>query len=263
VWIIVVAVLLVACCCVLVAAAGAAVWLSDRYAAFRPGPFDLGGQYQERSEETFEVGDTPSLEIANFAGSVTIRSGEGGVVRVVATKRSSSRSRVERIELSMAERDGRVVIKVEEPFPLKLPISVYLEITAPATSRLDLELGAGTVDVQGISGPIDIQDGAGSVDVRGARGAARVDVGAGQIRYEGEPSGECRFETGAGEIILRLPADLNMQLDVSTGAGAVSVDYDVDGQVSTTGDVEGVVGDGSEGSIYAHSGAGSISVEPR
>jgi DUF4097 and DUF4098 domain-containing protein YvlB len=256
VWIVVIAVLVVACCCVLAVAAGVAGWLTSRYVEK---PFDLGALDRERVEKTFEVGDAPTLDVTNFAGSVTIRPGEEGVVRVVATKKPSSRSRLERTEVSMTERDGRVVIEAKQPSP-RSNASVDLEITAPAGSRVDVDIGAGEVNVRDITGRIDIHNGAGTVDVRGARGVARVDVGAGQITYEGAPSGDCRFETGAGEVILRLPADLDVQVDLSTSTGPVNVDFHVDGRV-TVRSVEGVIGDGSQGSIYAHTGAGSVSVK--
>jgi hypothetical protein len=261
VWIIVIVVLLIACCCVLAAAAGFAWWFTARIVEIGQQPFDLGGLYRERVEETFAVDDAPSLDISNFAGSVTIRSGESGIVRVVATERASSRSRLDRIELSMSGDKDRVVVKVKEPFP-QSNASVDLEITAPAGSRLNLDLGAGPVEVRDITGRIDIHNGAGTVEVRGARGAASVDVGAGQITYQGSPSGDCRFQTGVGEIILRLPAVLNMAVDASTSLGAVRVDFPVDGAVSKSS-VEGIIGDGSQGSIYAHTGIGAITLDRR
>lgn len=261
VWIIVIVVLVVVCCCVLAAAAGVASWFATRVVETGLQPFDLGGLYRERVEETFAVDDAPSLDISSFAGSVTIRSGEGGIVRVVATERASSQSRLDRIELSMSGDKDRVVVKVEEMFP-QSNASVDLEITAPAGSRLNLDLGAGPIEVRDITGRIDIQNGAGTVEVRGARGVASLDVGAGQITYEGVPYGDCRFQTGVGEIILRLPEVLSMAVDASTGLGAVHVDFPVDGAVSKSS-VEGIVGDGSQGSIYAHTGIGAITLYRR
>jgi DUF4097 and DUF4098 domain-containing protein YvlB len=258
VWIVVIVVLVVACCCVLAAAAGAVGWFANRYAEIGPEPFDLGGLNRERVEQTFEVGDAPSLEIDNFAGEITVRPSEDGTVHVVATKKASSQSRLDRIEVSMTEQDGRVVVKTRNPNLQN--VSVGLEIAAPVGSRVNLDTGAGTVDVRDIAGPIDIHSGAGTVNVRGARGSARVALGAGQIVYEGAPSGDCRFDTGAGEIVLRLPEDPDVRLDLGTGLGGVSVDFDVDGRVSVRS-VEGTIGDGSQGTIYARTGVGGISVK--
>ncbi len=268
-WIIVIAVLVIACCCVLALTAGAVGWLTSRYADIWTGPFDLGdladlsdlgGLQRERVEEIFEVGATPDLEITNFAGAITVRAGEGDTVHVVATKRASSQSRLSRIEVDMQARGGGVVIRTRKSFDTG-NASVDLEITAPAGSRVRVDTGAGEVDVQGITGQIDIHSGAGSVDVRDAQGAVQVGLGAGQIRYEGTPSGNCRFETGVGEIILRLPESPDVRIDVGTGLGAVDVDFDVAGSVSPRS-ANGVIGTGRQGSIFAHTGAGSVRVEP-
>jgi hypothetical protein len=261
VWIAVIVVLVIACCGVLALAGGAGVWLVGRYAESGARPFGLGGQYRERVEETLAVGDAPSLDIANFAGSITVRAGEEGEVRVVATKRASSQNRLDRIEFSASEANGQVVIETKKPFTTGNAY-VELEITAPADSRLDLSTGAGEVDLRDIIGRLDIHSGAGTVDVRGARGTVRVNLGAGRITYQGVPSGDCRFQTGAGEIILRLPEDSSVRIDLGTGMGAVEVDFDVDGRVSQRS-AEGVIGDGRQGSISARTGVGGVTLEPQ
>lgn len=258
VWIVVIAVLVLACCCVLALGAGAVAWLSNHYTGIEGGVLDVGTRQQGRIEETFEVGKAPSLEITNFAGSVSIQPGEGNMIHVVATKKAPSQSRLDRIEVDMNETGSGVVIKTWKLFDTG-NASVDLEITAPAGSRVKVDTGAGQVDVRGITGQIDIHSGAGEVDVRGAQGTVGVELGAGQITYEGIPSGDCRFQTGAGEIILRLPESPNVRIDVGTGIGAVDVGFDVDGQVSLRS-VEGVIGDGSQGTISAHTGVGSVNV---
>jgi len=259
VWIAVIVALVIACCCALAMAVGAVAWLTSRYADTGVEPLNLGNLSRERLEESFEVGQAPNLEITNFAGSVTVRSGEGNVVRVVATKKATSEAKLDRIQVRMTEADGRVVIKTKKLLD-QGNASVDLEITAPAGSRVSVDTGAGTVVVRDIAGRIDINSGAGSVDVRGAAGPVRVDLGAGQITYEGAPSGDCRFQTGAGEIALRLPGSPNVRIDLGTGLGAVDVDFDVDGRVSPRR-AEGVIGDGSQGSIFAHTGVGGVRVE--
>jgi DUF4097 and DUF4098 domain-containing protein YvlB len=261
VWIVLVVLLVIACCCFLALAAGAVGWLTTRDVDFGEEPFDLGGQYRERVEETVEAGPTPSLEIVNFAGAVTIRPGEGDVVRVVATKKTSRRDRLERIEVHVTQDEGRVVIKTKKAFSTG-NASVELDITAPPGSQVDLETGAGTVDVRDITGQLVIVSGAGTVNVRGAQDAVRVMVGAGQITYEGTPTGSCRFETGAGEIVLRLPEDPDVDVDLGSGMGAVDVDFYVVGRVMAR-EVVGVIGDGSQGSIHAHTGVGAVRVRRR
>jgi hypothetical protein len=234
VWIIVAVIVVALCCCALVVAAAAAGWFVSQ-------PFGWSASTSlqgERSEESFAVGGAPKLKIDNFAGNVTVRTGPSGLVRVAATRRARNRADLDRIEVDVSERDGGLVIKTEKPSTLSAA-SVDLEITVPAGTLLEVDTGAGNVDIDDSSGPIDVH------------------IGAGNIRYQGAPQGECRFESGAGNIRLTLPADLNVRVDLQTGAGDIDVDYAVDGRVTGRA-VQGVIGSGAEGTIYAQVGAGNI-----
>jgi hypothetical protein len=257
--IVAVIVLVIGCCCSLAAGAGAAAWFGTR--TFDWWSLDVGGTSRQRVEETFTVDDTPTLDVTNFAGSITVQAGEGNRVHVVAVKRMTDQHSMERIAIEMSEQGGDVVIRTRVA-PRSGNASVALQITAPASSKLLLDTGAGTIDVRGITGPIDVNSGAGQVDLRGGRGPVTVDLGAGQITYDGALLGKNRFQTGAGEIRLRLPAELNMEVDLSTGIGAVGADFYVDGLVKAR-KVQGVIGDGSQGSISAHTGAGGVFLEQR
>jgi hypothetical protein len=255
----VVVVLVIGCCCSLAAGAGAVAWFGARTSDWWA--VDVGGSSRERVEQTFAVGDAPTLDVTNFAGSISVRAGEGNTIHVVAVKKIRDQSGMDRIAIDMSQRGDGVVVRTRAS-SLTRNASVDLDITAPAGSNLMLDTGAGTIDVRGIMGPIDVNSGAGQVDLRSGRGPVTVDLGAGQITYEGALSGKNRFQTGAGEIRLRLPADLNMQVDLSTGIGTVGVEFYVDGQVRVR-NVQGVIGDGSQGSISAHTGAGGVFLEKR
>ncbi len=252
VWIIVAVIVVGLCCCALAIAAAAVGWFTIQ-PLYRTETTSL---QSERSEGAFVVGETPSLKIDNFAGNMTVRAGERGVIRVVATKKAPRMGDLGRIEIQIDEQNGGLQIRTSRPSG-SMNAVVELEITAPTGTRLDADTGAGNVDVDGLTGEIDVHSGAGNMDVRGAAGTASLDTGAGNIRYQGTPQGECRFETGAGNIRLVLPADLNVQADLNTGLGNIDVDYVVDGEV-TRAKVNGVIGDGSQGSIYARSGTGNI-----
>jgi DUF4097 and DUF4098 domain-containing protein YvlB len=169
-----------------------------------------------------------------------------------------------------------VDVVTDPPSGLK-NVSVDLEITVPPHADLDLhtgagdiivrdvqgdvraDSGAGDVDVRDVTGELDAHTGAGSIDVRRATGSVDLDTGAGSIDYRGAPQGYCRFNTGAGSIEIELPADANLELDLDTGVGDVDVDMFVDGSQSNR-KVRGIIGDGSEGEIRAHTGAGNIDV---
>lgn len=240
---------------------------------------DLGGSAsgEDRVERSFEVGAAPDLVIKNFAGAVTVRVGADGVIQVTATKKGWSESRRSQIAIDMAQQESSVTVETRLPSGLGM-VYVDLEITAPAGTRLSLNTGSGAVEVDSLTGDLSVHTGSGGIelrnvpgaieastgsggiDVRGGGGPVNLRTGSGGIDYEGTPQGDCRFETGSGGIRLRLPATLNVTVDLSTGSGGIEVDYDVLGQPARRS-VKGTVGTGDQGSIYAHTGSGSIDLE--
>ena len=252
----------VCCCCVAVVATGSLVWFVDRVerADFDAEIFDFNPRLNEQVEETFQGMEGSYVEIENFAGTISIGPSQDNLIHIVATKRGSSSSALDKITVSMSQSGDRVTIRSKKADNLP-SARVDLAITAPPGTGMDVHTGAGNVEVRDMSGSITVHSGAGDVDARGTSGPVQFSVGAGSIRYEGTPAGRCRFETGAGDITLRLPANPDVRVDLGTGLGTVHTGYDVDGRTSTR-NVEGVIGDGSRGSVYAHTGIGTVSVRP-
>jgi DUF4097 and DUF4098 domain-containing protein YvlB len=279
-------------------------------------------------DQTFGVGRAPTLKLDNFAGSISVRSGEDGEIRVLATKRAASSLDLERVRVEITERDDGLVIRTRKAKPLS-NASVEFEITAPADTYLDLDTGAGNIQIEGfeagakvhtgsgkitvhglgggtdlhtgsgrisgtdldgeieadtgsgdvnlrnvdgglkahtgsgsividgVKGDLDGHTGTGGIKVQNAGGWVELNTGSGSIEYQGEPEGDCRFETGSGGVTLRLPDSLDAEVDLHTGSGTVRVDYAVVGQV-TKKDVKGLIGGGDGVRITADTGSGSI-----
>lgn len=274
VWIFLAVILALACCCAAAFAAGSVGYLMSRPVV--SSGVEVSDAPHKYSEYSAEVGRAPTLKIDNFAGSVTIHAGESDIIHVAVTKRASNSRQRERIEVQIDRGDNGLAIKTKAPSGVH-NASVELEITAPAdtlveartgagsidiaglTNDVELDSGAGTITLMDVTGEIDAHSGAGSINARGARGPVHLDTGAGSIEYEGTPQGDCRFESGAGSITLKLPAELHVEVDLSTGIGTIHTDYDVAGKVSK-GEVWGTIGSGGEGSISAHTGTGSINL---
>jgi len=237
----------------------------------------LGSQkYSETLEESFAVGDAPILTVENFAGEVRVRVGEEDSMRVIATKRATRERDLDDIQVRMNERDDGVEIITDRPSGLS-NLSVELEVTAPAATRVDVRTGGGDVNVRGIegtieantgggsievrdaSGDLELETGGGSIDVRGSTGTIEARTGGGSIDYEGRPQGNCLFETGGGSIRLRLPTDINVRVNLETGGGEIDVDFSVDGRVSKQ-EVSGIIGSGDGAEVRAHTGGGDIDV---
>lgn len=269
--IVAIAVLLLAACCCALAIGGAVV------AGLGPWMFkssEPAGPYQERIEESYSVADAPSLQIDNFAGHVSVRAGESGNIQVIATKRASRSRDLSVTGVGIHEKEGGLVIRTGRPLS-RGNAAVDLEITTPADSHLELELGAGNVLVQGLSGGVEAsvgagniglndvtgeleaRSGAGTINVRGASGPVCLNNGTGTIVYQGAPQGHSCFNTGAGAIALELPASPNVTLDLKTNVGNIKVECPVDGQVGKR-NVQGVIGTGEDARIEANAGVGGI-----
>lgn len=271
VWIAVVIVVVVLCGCVVLVGAGVAAWLVVSPAGFS---VEQGGFEDTVVDRTFEVGESPSLKVDNFAGSVEVRAGGGGEIRVLATKRAGAFGDLNRIEIEMVQRGDDLLVRTHRPSVLS-NASVRLEITAPAGTRLDAHTGAGTVDASGLtggtkvdtgagsvavrdlSGEVDVHTGAGSVEVQNVQGRLELDSGSGSLTVKGM-DGEIRGHTGTGGIDVQEAAG---PVRLSTGSG--SIDY----QGSITGDCRFETGSGGirlrlpaelSAEVDLHTGSGSI-----
>ncbi len=245
VWIIVLLVLAALCCCAVLAIAAVFGWVTNW--SFDYTEIERWGvaRFTDEEVQTFEVGASPSLEVESFAGNIVVRQGTEGVIQVTATRHAPRTTSLNQIDIQYEETSAGLHITSQLRRSGLSNTYVEFDIAVPADTNLILDLGAGAVDISG------------------GGGSARVKLGAGTIEYNGEPEGDCRFETGAGEIVLRLPADLNAEVDLDTGIGEVDITgFQVAGQV-TRGRAVGTIGRGGDLSIYAHTGAGRVELRSR
>ena len=130
-----------------------------------------------------------------------------------------------------------------------------------ANGEVDAHTMGGNIDISGGSDRVDAKTMGGNIDVRDANGLIRLDTNGGDVDYQGHPEGNCRFETGGGNVKLRLPADINVEVELRTPASCdtcnIEVDFDIDGRASQRR-VNGTIGSGDEGEIYAKTNGGDI-----
>jgi len=242
------------CCCIAAGAAGLAAYLTAA-PTVREGGI---GRIDERTEQTFDVGRAPMLEVDTFAGSIRVLAGGGGEIRVKTTKQAGNSSQLDEISVDVVGTEDGVRVRASAPSYGTGRRAVDVELMVPPDARLRVDTGAGNVEVEGVVGEIEAHTGAGNIEVEGGAGPVNLDSGAGEVAYTGSPEGGCVFSTGAGNVTLRMPAALDAEVELHTGIGTIELDgFDVAGEVSDT-EVDGVIGSGERATIEARTGAGDV-----
>ena len=176
--------------------------------------------FSEAIARAFAFGDTATVDVESFVGNVTIRPGGSDSIRINATKRAAASADLGLIEFTTTEQEGEIRIRAENPAN-RPNASIDIDITAPPGARMDVGLGVGN------------------------------------ISYTGRAGGENRFAAGVGSIILVLPANVNIKVELAAGSGSITLEFAVVGQITTT-TVNGTIGTGNEGRIQASVGVGEI-----
>ena len=193
-----------------------------------------GDSYTETANAEFLFDHMPRLRVRNLSGETKIRTGDGGKVTVVATKRvtASSEDRAKRLlqnlEIRMDKHGDELSI---EPHLYEQERSwvdlfrgkrfrVDFDITVPPECAIDAQTVSGDLSVSGVRGPEEIQSVSGDVRVEDAQGPLRLKSVSGDVnirRYVGHAEGN----TVSGDV--SLDAVRLRSLQFSSVSGDVSV----------------------------------------
>jgi len=70
------------------------------------------------------------------------------------------------------------------------------------------------------------------------------------------------IDTGSGGVTVRVPRDLNANVEIDTGSGGINIDVPIDYQRRERDYIRGTIGRGN-GRIYIDTGSGSVRIHPR
>jgi DUF4097 and DUF4098 domain-containing protein YvlB len=177
---------------------------------------------------------------------------------------------------------------------------ITIELMVPRSATLDLHTDHGNITTHGIEGSLRSDTGDGNIEAVGGKGTIRlhtgdgninaneldgslsVDTGDGNVSVEGRfdaldvRTGDgnlngtanagsrllspWRFQTGDGNVLLRLQASVGANLDATTGGGRVMIDF----PVTTSGalhskTLRGPMNGGGQ-QLYIHTGDGNIHI---
>lgn len=225
------------------------------------------GQETGRFDRALTASGPVDLSIVSGSGSIVVRPGADGNVRVVGTVRAANRwttSAEEQARVVQAvaanppivQNGGRIDVgRIDDP-ELARRVAISYEVTVPHTTRLTLKTGSGSLDVGALAGPVSVSTGSGSVEVGAIGDVVQVSTGSGSVKVDGG-RGTTVISTGSGTVHA---GAFEGDLRIRTGSGGIHVDR------ASGGVVELESGSGSlnlrslDGGLTARSASGSIAV---
>ncbi len=199
---------------------------------------------------------------ASKDGRVSIESGSG-TIRVIGWDREevhvTGTLGPGPVSLDFESRDGHTDVSVESERHGPTAARADLEIRVPASSRLDIEGFASSIDVAGVSGSVSAEAVNGSIEVKASGGRIEASTVNGSVDVEAK-GGRVSAESVNGSVSVRGSAQA---IEASTVNGELSVDIDranhveletLSGSMSFTG----IVADA--GSLNAESVSGSVTL---
>lgn len=247
----------------------------------------------------FSVGQTPTVVVRNPIGSVVVSQGAAGQVALQATKTitgvlfgGNGLELLEKVTVQTEQSGDTITVTVKHPkqFFSSKTVSVRLELAVPEGTRLDLQVDAGNIELQGGRGVANATVDAGNVKGEGYTflGHSRIAVDAGNARLgvalgEGAslslkvdagnadlhtafgPGASLDVSVDAGNARLHLPRETAVYLDVSVDMGSLKISgWDVPMKHELVSHkARGPLGPTpTNGSLSVHVDAGTIVIAP-
>lgn len=203
-----------------------------------------GDDLTETIDKSFNVRPGTEFEIENVNGSITISGWDQPRVRVIATKKVSSRDRdagqqaLRALKVEIRQTDRALEIDTIYPkkndldffgmiFGKDVNAQVRYEISVPRSMNVSADTVNGAIRLRDVSGKIDLDTTNGKIEVSNCSGAVDASTTNGGIDVEllsVIPGKDMNFETTNGRITLSVPAGLSADINASTTNGSVRSD---------------------------------------
>jgi len=217
---------------------------------------------------TLTVAGPVDLDVTTGSGSITVRAGESGTVRISGVikprrdflfAKAGTEEAIRALEANPPiEQEGNVIrVGQIEDRGLREKVSISYELVVPRETRLESGTGSGNQVISGIGGPVRAGTGSGTIKLRNIASEAQAETGSGDIHLEGI-GGSVAASTGSGSI---RGTDVGGAIKASTGSGDVHLQQSAPGDVRVStgsGDVEI---QGVKGAVRVSSGSGDVTAQ--
>jgi len=206
--------------------------------------FSLNAAAQD-FRKSYEVSQGGSISVRNVSGDVTVTVYEGETVLVLGFKEGRDRDRVW-VEDNSA--GNNVDVRARYPQNCDCNASIRFEVKVPRVNyKFDaISSTSGDVEVTGVSGDLRARSTSGNVSVRGVTGAINASSTSGNV-HVGEingtvsgrstsgnveveiaqlsGAGDMEFASTSGNVRVKLPANLDADVRMSTTSGGLKTDF--------------------------------------
>ncbi|HKP45911.1 MAG TPA: DUF4097 family beta strand repeat-containing protein [Pyrinomonadaceae bacterium] len=206
-----------------------------------------GAQAQQHLSKRFPVRSNVRVELKNISGTITVEAWNRDEVKLSATMESPAAT------VTPRQTGGGLIVDVMADNRGRSDIGdVNFTLQVPANSSVDLETKRGQITVTNIRGDLVRAhvSSEGDIELNGV-GASQVYAQnlIGNIYFDGEFSrgGTYQFQSGKGEITIRIPSDSAFSLTAATPTRRITLGPFWNNNFKNLGDGRKYVGDVGDG----------------
>ncbi len=194
-------------------------------------------------ERTLSVSGPVQLRVSTGSGSITIRKGAAGSVRIQAKVHVSDRfgdaqALVREVEQNPPIRQTGNIITIGNEVRRWDKVGISYDLTVPEETQAEARTGSGNVEVYDLRGPLETATGSGGIRAENIGSQVQARTGSGNIVLS-RTGGGASATTGSGSVET---SSINGSVEAHTGSGNISVS-------------------GATGGVRARTGSGTIRVQ--
>ncbi len=200
-------------------------------------------------QQTYRLAAGGSITVKNVSGDVSVTGYDGNVVVVNGTREGRDR---EMVTVEDKSSGNRVDVGVRYPSPCNCDASVNFEVKVPRSMNIAIEkisTASGDIEITDVRGNVSVSTASGDVLVKDVNGRIHASTASGEMRVQnvvGEVSAQSasgnvdveisrlegtenmKFSSASGDVRVRLPANLDAEVSISTASGDIETDFPIE-----------------------------------
>jgi hypothetical protein len=253
----------------------AAVWLLA--------PFWVVASAGQDFQKSYGLGAGGSVSVHSVSGDIRVRGYDGETIQVKGFKEGKDRDRV---QVEDRSDPNHVELRVSYPHEGNCNASIRFEIEVPRTTAYKFDsfsTASGDVLVSGLTGDIKVKSASGDLRIEDVSGAVQASTASGDVSINNikgpvnassasgdldvriarlEGSNQMAFSTASGDVSLKVPANLDAEIEMSSISGSLRTDFPIEIHEQDHGPgshARGRIGNGSS-HVTLSSASGDVSL---